>query len=379
MAKQDYYEVLGISKGASEADIKKAYRRLAMKYHPDRNTEDKDATEKFKQLTEAYEVLSDPKKKMAYDQYGHAGVDPSHGMGGQGAGPGGFSDMFGDIFSDIFGAGMGGARGRGGRQARGSDLKYSLELTLEQAVKGTQVTIKVPTLVSCKTCSGSGAKAGSKPVTCSTCQGHGQVRMQQGFFTVQQTCPHCSGSGQTISDPCGTCRGQGRVRDQKTLQVKIPAGVDEGDRVRLAGEGEAAPAGGVSGDLYVQVHLKPHPIFQRDGTDLYCEVPISFATAALGGELEVPTLEGRLKLKIPAETQTSKIFKLNGKGIKSVHGGYPGDLLCKVVIETPVSLTKRQKELLKEFEDETLAQGKHSPKVTGWFEKVKKFWEELKS
>lgn len=380
MSKKDYYEILGVQKSADEADIKKAYRRLAMKYHPDRNTEDKDAPEKFKAATEAYEVLCDAKKRQAYDQYGHAGVDPSHGMGG-GAGAGGFSDIFGDIFSDIFGQNMGGAAGgrsRGGRVHRGSDLRYSLELSLEDAVRGTQVSIKVPTWVSCDTCHGSGANKGAKPTSCSTCQGHGQVRMQQGFFTVQQTCPTCSGAGQVISDPCRKCRGQGRVRDEKNLNVKIPPGVDEGDRVRLTGEGEAAPLGGVPGDLYVQVHLKAHAIFQREGSDLFCEVPVSYAMAAMGGELEVPTLDGRVKLKIPSETQTGRVFKLSGKGVKPVKGGYAGDLMCKIIIETPINLTKRQKELLQEFDGETESQKKHSPKVSGWVERVKSFIEDMK-
>ncbi len=378
MSKRDYYEVLGVDKSASEADIKKAYRKLAMKYHPDR-AEGEEAEHKFKEATEAYEILGDASKRQAYDQYGHAGVDPS--QGGMGGGPGGspFSDIFGDMFADIFGGG-GAGPGRGGRrQQRGADLRYSLELSLEEAVKGTQVTIKVPTWVQCDSCHGSGAHKGAKPVTCGTCQGQGQVRMQQGFFTVQQTCPNCSGTGQQISDPCRKCRGQGRVRDEKTLNVKIPPGVDDGDRIRLSGEGEAAPAGGVAGDLYVQVHLRPHPIFAREDNHLYCEVPISFTMAAIGGEIEIPTLDGRVKLKIPAETQTDKVFKLKGKGIKPVRGGLTGDLLCKVHVETPVNLTKKQKELLKELDAQTKDNDKHSPQVRSWFKKVKSFFEDMKS
>lgn len=379
MAQEDYYSILGVPRGADEAEIKKAYRRLAMKYHPDRNKDKtKESEEKFKAITQAYEVLSDPQKRRAYDQFGHAGVDPSHGFhGGGGAGPEGFGDIFENIFSDIFGGG--GARG-GRRQARGNDLRYSLELSLEDAVKGTQTTIKVPTWVTCGTCNGSGANKGAKPVTCTSCQGHGQIRMQQGFFAVQQTCPTCHGSGEIISDPCKTCRGQGRVRDEKTLNVKIPAGVDDGDRIRLSGEGEAAPHGGVSGDLYVQIHLREHPIFKREENNLYCEVPISFVMAALGGEIEVPTLEGKIKLKIPPETQTGKLFKLSGKGVKPVRGGHVGDLLCRVMVETPVSLNREQKELLKQFENSLQSDNRHAstPKVSKWLQKVKEFFEDMK-
>src|SRR5690606_2732154 len=372
MAKRDYYEILGVSKDVSAADLKKAYRRVAMKYHPDRNPDDPAAEEKFKEANEAYEVLSDEQKRAAYDQYGHAGVDSQAGMGGAGGGFGSFSDIFGDVFGDIFGGG--GGRGRGG-PSRGSDLRYTLELSLEEAVKGSSVQIKVPTLVSCKTCSGSGAKAGSKPVTCTTCGGHGQVRMQQGFFSVQQTCPSCRGRGTIIADPCTACRGQGRVEETKTLSVKEPAGVDTGDRIRLSGEGEAGMDGGPPGDLYVQVSVRKLEIFQRDGSDLYCEVPIDFVDAALGGEVEVPTLDGRVKLKVPPETQTGKLFKLRGKGVKPVRGGGVGDLLCRVVVETPVNLTGKQKELLKEFQA-TMKGGKYSPKQSSWFDGVKKFFGE---
>ncbi len=370
MAKRDYYEVLGVERGAGEAELKKAYRRLAMKYHPDRNPDDKSAEEKFKEANEAYEVLSDPAKRAAYDQYGHAGVDQSMGGGG-GAN---FSDIFGDVFSDFFGGGRGGARG--GPQ-RGSDLRYTLELNLEEAVRGTTVTIRVPTLVHCKTCDGSGAKKGTAPVTCTTCGGIGQVRMQQGFFSVQQTCPRCHGSGKMIADPCPDCRGQGRLEEHKTLSVKVPAGVDSGDRIRLAGEGEAGTLGGPPGDLYVVVSVREHPIFQRDGKHLYCEVPISFADAALGGELEVPTLDGRVKLKIPEGTQTGKLFRLRGKGVAPVRGGAAGDLMCRVAVETPVNLSKRQRELLEEFRDSLQGNSSHSPKASGWFEGMKRFFDDL--
>ena len=371
MAKRDYYEVLGVSKDVSAAELKKAYRRVAMKFHPDRNPDDPSAEDKFKEANEAYEVLSDEQKRSVYDRHGHAGVDQQSGMGGGGSGN--FSDIFGDVFGDIFGGG-GGGRGRGG-PARGSDLRYNLDLSLEEAVKGTSVQIKVPTLVGCKPCSGTGAKAGSKPMTCGTCGGHGQVRMQQGFFSVQQTCPTCRGRGTLISDPCKSCHGQGRVEETKTLSVKVPSGVDTGDRIRLTGEGEAGPDGGPSGDLYVQVSVRKHDIFQRDGADLYCEVPIDFVDAALGGELEVPTLDGRVKLKVPAETQTGKLFKLRGKGVTPVRGGAVGDLLCRVVVETPVSLTSKQKDLLKEFQA-TMKGGKYSPKQSSWFDGVKKFFGE---
>jgi molecular chaperone DnaJ len=374
MAKRDYYEVLGVERGVSEAELKKAYRRLAMKHHPDRNPDDKAAEEKFKEANEAYEVLSDAGKRSAYDQYGHAGVDPQMGGGG---GPGGanFSDIFGDVFSDFFG---GGGRGgsRGGAQ-RGSDLRYTLELDLEEAVRGTTVTIRVPTLVNCKPCDGSGAKKGTTPVTCTTCGGIGQVRMQQGFFSVQQTCPRCHGSGKMITDPCGSCHGHGRVEEHKTLSVKVPPGVDTGDRIRLSGEGEAGAMGGPAGDLYVVVNVREHAIFQRDGKHLYCEVPISFADAALGGELEVPTLDGRVKLKIPEGTQTGKMFRLRGKGVAPVRGGGAGDLMCKVAVETPVHLDKRQRELLDEFRKTLEGDSSHSPKANGWFEGVKRFFGDL--
>jgi molecular chaperone DnaJ len=375
MSKRDYYEVLGVDKGATEKELKKAYRRVAMKFHPDRNPDDKSAEDKFKEANEAYEILSDPQKRAAYDQYGHAGVDGQAGGFGGGAGAGSFSDIFGDVFGDIFGGGGGRSRG----PQRGSDLRYNLEVDLEEAVKGCTTKIRVPTLVSCEPCGGSGAKKGSSPVTCTTCGGVGQVRMQQGFFSVQQTCPNCRGKGKMISDPCVNCRGQGLVEETKTLSVKVPPGVDTGDRIRLSGEGEASPDGGPSGDLYVQIAVRQHPIFERDGKHLYCEVPISIVDAALGGELEVPTLDGRVKLKIPAETQTGKLFRLRGKGVAPVRGGSTGDLLCKVVVETPVNLTKRQKELLEELQQSFDEGGaKQSPRKNSWFEGVKSFFDDMK-
>ncbi len=376
MSKRDYYEVLGVERDVSEKDLKKAYRRVAMKFHPDRNPNNKEAEDNFKEASEAYEVLADPQKRSAYDQFGHAGVDPS--QGGMGAGAGGFgsfSDIFGDVFGDIFGGG-GGRQQRGG-PSRGSDLRYTLELDLEQAVKGTTAKIRVPTLASCSTCGGSGAKAGTKPTSCTTCGGMGQVRMQQGFFSVQQTCPNCRGKGTIISDPCRDCHGHGRVEETKTLSVKVPQGVDTGDRIRLSGEGEAGVGGGPAGDLYVQVSVREHEIFQRDGKNLYCEVPISFVDAALGGELEVPTLDGRVKLKVPPETQTGKLFRLRGKGVVSVRGGTAGDLLCRVAVETPVNLTSKQKDLLRQFQD-TMGGTKHSPRQTSWFEGMKNFFGDMK-
>ncbi len=377
MSKRDYYEVLGVAKDANEAEIKKAFKRMAMKHHPDRNQDNPESEVKFKEAKEAYDILSDAQKRAAYDQYGHAGVDASAGGGaGYGAGGANFSDIFGDVFGDIFGGGGGGGRSR---SYRGSDLRYNMELSLEDAVFGTTVKIKIPTLVSCKTCDGSGAKKGSSPVTCTTCGGTGQVRIQQGFFSVQQTCPHCHGQGKTISDPCGDCHGQGRIEERKTLSVKVPPGVDNGDRIRLSGEGEAGENGGPPGDLYVQVHVKQHPIFERDANNLLCQVPISVATAALGGELEVPTLNGRVKLKIPAETQTGKMFRLKGKGVKPVRGGAVGDLLCKVIIETPVKLTTKQKELLREFDQSMHDDNKnHNPQGSSWMDGVKKFFDDMK-
>lgn len=369
MQKRDYYEILGVSRNVSEIEIKKSFRKLAMKYHPDRNPNDEQAEIRFKEVKEAYEILSNPQKRQAYDQFGHAGVNNS--SFGKGAGFSDFGEAFGDIFGDIFSTGS-----RGG-QARGSDLRYNLELMLEEAVRGTEIEIEVPTWVQCKPCNGSGAKKGTKPAICSTCHGKGQVHMQQGFFAIQQTCPECHGSGQRIKEPCPQCQGQGRVHERKKLSVKIPAGIDNGDRIRLSGEGEVGANGGPVGDLYVQMKIKPHSIFTREDSNLYCEVPVCFATLVLGGEFDVPTLDGRVTLKIPAETQTGKVFRLRGKGVKSVRGGAVGDLFCRVDAETPVNLTEVQRELLQQF-DASLQSGgdKHNPQKQSWFDKVKQFFKE---
>jgi len=371
--KRDYYKILDVPRNATEAEIKKAYRRLAMKYHPDRNPNDKEAEEKFKEVKEAYEVLTDPEKRAAYDQFGHAGVEAA-ARGGRpgGFGPGdAFADIFGDVFGDIFG---------GGRRARtqvfrGADLRYELELDLEQAVFGHTVEIKVPKLVECDSCNGTGAAKGSAPVTCDTCGGSGQVRIAQGFFQLQQTCPRCRGVGTIIRNPCDRCHGQGRVRRTKKLSVKVPAGVDTGDRIRLTGEGEAGRNGGPPGDLYVEITVREHPIFERDGEHLSCELPISFATAALGGTLTVPTLDGEVTIKIPPETQSGRVFRLREKGVKPVRGGQRGDLFCRVVVETPVNLTAEQRELIRKL-DESLKResGKHAPRATGFLEGVKRFF-----
>ena len=375
MSKRDYYEVLGLERGASEADLKKAYRRLAMKYHPDRNPDDATAEEKFKEASEAYEVLHDPEKRAAYDQFGHAGVDPSQGGAGGFGFEGNFGDIFGDVFGDIFGGGRGG-RGANGA-ARGADLRYNLQLDLEQAVSGDTIEVSIPVLATCEDCDGSGAAPGTSPSTCPDCQGAGQIRVSQGFFSLQQTCPRCRGQGRIVTDPCRTCGGAGRKERRKTLSVKIPAGVDTGDRIRLSGEGEAGMNSGPPGDLYVQIDVREHPIFVRDGRNLYCEVPISIVDAALGGELEVPTLDGKVKLKIPAETQTGKMFRLRGKGVTQVRVGGVGDLLCKVVVETPVKLTDRQKELLQELKTSLGENAKHSPREKSWFDGVKNFFDGL--
>jgi molecular chaperone DnaJ len=375
--KRDYYEILGVNRDASEEDIKKSYRKLAMKFHPDRNPGNKDAEEKFKEAKEAYEILTEPEKRRAYDAYGHAGINPQMGMGGTGPGGpgaegfGGFAEAFGDIFSDIFGG-----QGRGRSSVyRGADLRYNLEVSLEQAARGTETKIRIPTMETCETCHGSGAKPGTQPKTCETCHGGGTVRLSQGFFSIQQTCPTCHGSGKMIADPCATCRGAGRVKKHKTLAVKIPAGVDEGDRIRLSSEGESGVNGGPPGDLYVVIHLKSHAVFQRDGDDLHCEMPISFSLAALGGEIEIPTLDGSAKIKIPPETQTGQVFRLRGKGIKGVRSSYPGDLLCEVVLETPVKLTEKQKDLLKELEEINRKDGsRHNPRAKGFMDKVREFF-----
>ncbi|MFT6835329.1 MAG: molecular chaperone DnaJ [Francisellaceae bacterium] len=371
---RDYYETLGVPKSASDAELKKSFRRLAMKYHPDRNP-GPGGEEKFKEVKEAYEVLSDSQKRSAYDQFGHAGLDQSMG----GAGAGGFGDAFGDIFGDIFGGGGRGGSSRSQQEQRGSDLRYTLDISLEEAVHGVSKTIKIPTLVGCKPCRGSGAKAGSGKATCKTCNGAGAVRMSQGFFSVQQTCPTCHGAGQVIKDPCPGCYGKGRVQHTKTLSVKIPAGVDTDDRIRLANEGEAGEHGSQSGDLYVQVRVREHTIFTRDGNNLYCEVPINFVTACLGGNLDVPTIGGQVKLKIPAETQSGKMFRLRGKGVKPLRGGVMGDLMCKIVVETPVHLDSHQKDLLNQFEESlSKSSHKHSPKSKGWFDNVKSFFDDMR-
>ncbi|MTD27437.1 molecular chaperone DnaJ [Erwinia sorbitola] len=377
MAKRDYYEVLGVPKSADEREIKKAYKRLAMKFHPDRN-QGEGAEEKFKEVKEAYEILTDAQKRAAYDQYGHAAFEQG-GMGGGHGGFGGgggadFSDIFGDVFGDIFGGGR-----RQQRAARGADLRYNIELSLEEAVRGVTKEIRIPTLEECDVCHGSGARAGTQPQTCGTCHGAGQVHMRQGFFTVQQACPTCHGRGSVIKDPCNACHGHGRVERSKTLSVKIPAGVDTGDRIRLTGEGEAGEQGAPSGDLYVQVQVRKHHIFEREENNLYCEVPINFVLAALGGEIEVPTLDGRVKLKVPAETQTGKLFRMRGKGVKSVRGGAQGDLLCRVVVETPVSLSEKQKALLRELEESFGGPSgeKNSPRSKSFFDGVKKFFDDL--
>ena len=376
MAKRDFYEILGVAKNASEEEIKKSYRKLAMKYHPDRNPDSKESEEKFKEVKEAYEMLTNAEKRDAYDRYGHAGVDPNMGGGGGGGGfgAGGFGDAFGDIFGDIFGGGR--SRNAGPQVYRGADLRYNLEITLEQAAHGFDTTIRVPSWDKCDTCHGSGAKPGTAPVTCSTCAGHGQVRMQQGFFSIQQTCPKCHGSGKVIPEPCAACSGAGRIKRNKTLEVKIPVGIDNGMRIRSSGNGEPGTNGGPPGDLYVEIHIKPHAVFQREGDDLHCEMPISFVKATLGGEIEVPTLSGKVSFTIPEGTQSGKTFRLKAKGIKGVRSGYAGDLFCHVAIETPVKLTDKQKELLKEFERLTVEGGaKHSPQSKGWMDKVKDFFE----
>ena len=375
MSKRDYYEVLGLAKNCSEEEIKKAYRKLAMKHHPDRNNGDdsKKAEERFKEAKEAYEMLSDPQKRAAYDQYGHAGVDPNLGGRGGAEGFGGFAEAFGDIFGDIFGAN---GRGRGGQQVyRGSDLSYAMEITLEEAAHGKETQIRIPAWDACETCKGSGAKPGTSPITCTTCHGSGAVQMRQGFFSIQQTCPTCHGSGKIIPEPCVTCHGQGRIKKNKTLEVKIPAGINEGMRIRSSGNGEPGPNGGPNGDLYIEIRIKQHDIFERDGDDLHCTVPVGITTAALGASIEVPTLGGKAEIDLPEGTQHGKTFRLRGKGIKGVRSSYPGDLLCEVVVETPVRLTDRQKDILKELEEINKKDGsRHNPRAKSFMDKVREFF-----
>ena len=378
MAKRDYYEILGVSKTASEEEIKKSYRKLAMKFHPDRNPDNKEAEEKFKEVNEAYAVLSDAQKRSAYDQFGHAGANGQGGFGGADgfSGFGGFADAFGDIFGDIFGQ-----RSRGGASNvyRGNDLSYAVDLTLEEAAHGKEMKIRVPSWHTCDTCHGSGAKAGTSPKECPTCHGQGAVRMSQGFFSVQQTCPHCHGTGKVISDPCPDCHGQGRNKTTKTLEIKIPQGIDDGMRIRSAGNGEPGLNGGPAGDLYIEVRVKRHEIFERDGDDLHCKIPVTMTTAALGGEIEVPTLNGSARIDIPAGTQTNKIFRLRSKGIKGVHASYPGDLYCHIEVLVPLRLTESQRKLLQQLDESLQAGGdKHSPQAKSWTDKVKDFFQKLK-
>ncbi len=377
MAKRDYYDVLGVPKNATDDDIKKAYRKMAMKHHPDRNQGDgaKKSEDQFKEAKEAYEMLSDGQKRAAYDQYGHAGVDPN--MGGRGGpggeGMGGFAEAFGDIFGDIFGGAGGQRRAAGGQQIyRGSDLSYAMEITLEEAAHGKESQIRIPSWENCESCHGSGAKPGTSPKVCTTCNGAGTVHMRQGFFSIQQTCPHCHGTGKIIPEPCTTCSGQGKIKKNKTLEVKIPAGINEGMRIRSAGNGEPGTNGGPAGDLYIEIRIKQHDIFERDGDDLHCTVPVLMTTAALGGGIDVPTLGGQAEIDLPEGTQHGKTFRLRGKGIKGVRSSYPGDLYCHVSVETPVKLTEHQRKLLKEV-DESFRKGgeKHSPNSKSWADRVK--------
>ncbi|WP_123104301.1 molecular chaperone DnaJ [Acidithiobacillus sulfuriphilus] len=372
MAKRDYYEILEITRTASDEEIKKSYRRLAMRYHPDRNNGDAEAEERFKEISEAYEVLADAEKRQAYDQFGHAGVGAGGGGGGAGfSGFGGFGDVFGDLFEQAFGRGFGGQQA-----ARGTDLRYDLDLTLEEAAVGKEVTIQIPGSALCEVCHGSGAAPGSSSETCAACGGRGQVRMMQGFFSVTRTCPTCGGSGKVVTNPCAACQGHGRVRKMRELVVKVPAGVDTGDRIRLSGEGDAGERGAPAGDLYIQIRVKPHPLFEREGDDLHCEVPVSFARVALGGEMEVPTLTGRAKVQIAPGTQSGNVFRLRGKGIKGVRSKVAGDLYCRIAVEVPVKLSARQKELLEEFEQDAGNAEQH-PQQHRWWDKVKDFVERM--
>ncbi len=372
MSKRDYYEILEVSRSVDDGELKKSYRRLAMRYHPDRNPDDISAEERFKEISEAYEVLSDPQKRRAYDQFGHAGVQGNGGGGAGFGGAGGFGDIFGDIFEQFTRGGFGFQQDPG----RGSDLRYRLELSLEEAAAGKAVELEIPSSVVCESCQGTGAEPGSEVEDCRTCGGHGQVRMAQGFFSVTRPCPNCGGSGKVVKSPCKSCKGQGRVRKNRLVEVKIPAGVDTGDRIRLSGEGEAGERGAPPGDLYVEIQVRPHSLFERDGDDLHCAVPVSFTTLALGGELEVPTLTGRVKVQIPAGTQSGKVFLLRGKGIQGVRSRMAGDLHCRVQVEVPIKLNERQRELLQEFAAETGEAAQH-PQQESWWAKAKDFFERM--
>lgn len=382
MAKRDYYEVLGVSRGASADELKKAYRQKAKELHPDRNKDKPEAEAQFKEVNEAYDVLKDDTRKAAYDRFGHGAFDGSMGggpRGGGGYGQGDFASAFSDVFEDLFGDFMGGRGGAGGgrqRASRGSDLRYNMRITLEEAFGGAQKTINVPTSVACGTCSGTGSEGGAEPQTCPTCSGMGKVRAQQGFFTVERTCPTCGGLGQTIKNPCKVCHGAGRVEKDRSLSVNIPAGVETGTRIRLAGEGEAGMRGGPAGDLYIFIEVREHALFQRDGVTLYCRVPLSMATAAMGGKVEVPTIDGgRSSVAVPAGAQTGKQMRLRGKGMPALRGGGTGDMLIEIAVETPVNLTSRQKELLREFEE---LSKDNNPEGSSFFSKVKSFWDGMK-
>ena len=376
MAKRDYYDVLGIKRGASDADIKSAFRRLAKELHPDRNPDDKTAEQKFKELNEAYEVLKDEQKRAAYDQFGHAAFEGGRGPGGPGGFGPDFSSSMSDIFDDLFGEFMGGRRGPRQRSARerGADLRYNMEITLAEAFSGKQAQIRVPTSVTCETCTGSGARAGSRPTTCQTCGGQGKVRASQGFFTIERTCPSCQGRGETIDDPCPDCHGQGRVTKERTLSVSIPPGVEDGTRIRLAGEGEAGQRGGPTGDLYIFLSIKPHEFFQRDGADIFCRVPISMTTAALGGNVDVPTVDGnRVRMPVPSGTENGKQFRLKSKGMPVLRSKVQGDMYIQVEVETPKNLSRKQRELLEEFERESNKET--NPASSGFFARVKEFFD----
>lgn len=375
MAKRDYYDVLGTKRDASGDELKKAYRKLAMQYHPDRNAGDTEAEQKFKELNEAYDVLKDDQKRAAYDRFGHAAFENGGGPGPGGAGFEGFSGGFADIFEEMFGDFMGGG-GRRGANGRGSDLRYNMTISLEDAYKGVQSEIRVPTSVACEACNGTGAEGGARPITCPTCQGRGKIRAQQGFFTIERTCPSCGGVGQIIENPCRTCGGSGRQRKEKTLCVNIPPGVEEGTRIRLSGEGEAGMRGAPPGDLYLFISIEPHPLFQRDGADIHCRVPVPMATAALGGQIEVPTIEGgRARVSVSEGTQTGRQFRMKGKGMSVLRSPARGDMYVEVAVETPMNLTKRQKELLEEFRSE--GGESTSPQSQGFFNRVKEFFDDL--